>query len=123
LGITLILLNGLITSSSNIGNKYIFEWNTDLQVLEQQYLRGLIIVVVNMIMINVRFRKILWTSIPKGQGKFLALKATFGFLSNTIQSYALKYLPVGQVSVIYNINPVFTVILGGLVFKEKVTPF
>lgn len=83
-GILLMLFNGLIASSANIGNKYLFMWNPDLNVFEQQYLRGIIIISFMLVIINVKAKRILWDSIPQGQFKILLFKALFGFTSNTI---------------------------------------
>lgn len=121
LGLFLYLLQGICVSLGSITQDYMFLWNPDLKTFEVTYLKSLFSIPFLMLIVNSNIKYVAWDSIPEGQGKLIALRTLLSFGANSIQTYALSILPVGNVSIIYNINPVFTVLIGALFMKEQVT--
>jgi drug/metabolite transporter (DMT)-like permease len=123
LGLFLILLQGIVTSTASIAQDYMFLWNPDLTTFEVAYLKSLFSIPFLLLIVNSNLKTVVWDSIPKGQGKLIALRTLLSFGANSIQTYAISILPVGNVSIIYNINPVYTVLIGALFMKEHVTKY
>ena len=50
--------------------------------------------------------------------KMLMMRSILGFMSWFMYFYAIKYLPLGLISTITNMQPFFTLILGFFILKE-----
>ena len=68
-----------------------------------------------------RLKEYLWDTVPRGQMFGLFTRSIQRVITIFTMMYAIKYLPVGIVSLIANTTPIFIVIFGYLMLNERIT--
>ena len=77
---------------------------------------GLIIL---MMLINVNFKKIMYDSVKKQDYPFLAFKTFSSTLTQIINSFSSKYIPLTIIGVVNNLSPLVTVLLAFIFLGER----
>ena len=77
---------------------------------------GLIIL---LMLINVNFKKIMYDSVNKQDYPFLAFKTFSSTLTQIINSFASKYIPLTIIGVVNNLSPMVTVLFAFIFLGER----
>lgn len=92
----------------------------DLPSMQKSFFRNFI----SLIMASaILLRKKEPIKLPKGSGKYLLLRATFGTIGILCNFYAVDHLLLADASMLAKMSPFFTILFSYLILKEKITPF
>ena len=84
-------------------------------------LRSVTAIIVQLPLLNIHAKKLLWDDISSKEVKVLSIRVIFGFVASSALIYVTKTLPLVLVALITNIMPLFTAIFGRIFLKEKLT--
>lgn len=85
--------------------------------------RALFSTLINVIMVNVKAKEVLWDSIPSGSGKTLIFRIFLSNLSLFITFYSIRHFELTAVAMVNNFATFVILIFGWLLLSEKVTKF
>ena len=78
-------------------------------------------ILIQLFFTHVNTKKVLWDDITRADAKLLNIRVWFGFIAFSVQIIVIKDLPLVLISLIMNIMPLFTALLGRIFLKEKLT--
>ena len=81
-------------------------------------LRGLVASCVIFLKINTDTKKVMWDSVPNDMWGNITLRVVQGILVKLCQFTVIKYFTLTTMTLIYNLDPFFTLIFGRIFLSE-----
>ena len=75
------------------------------------------------VILNVKAKKVLIDSIPPAMVKFVALNSSMMVGTHFLLFYSVEALPLVEVSLVINLIPLCTAVLGYIILRDRLTYF
>ncbi len=82
-------------------------------------IRSTFSLIILLVLINVNLKAIMYDSVNKKDYPFIAFRTAASTMTQTINSYANKYIPLTIIGVVNNLSPAFTVLLAYIFLGER----
>ena len=97
--------------------------NRGVGIFEFAFFRSLICMIPSAVLVKVTYKESFFTSVPRNLRPTLLLRTISGTLGFLFYTTAPKFMPLGILTVIYNLSLFTTAILAWSWLHEKIVPF